>query len=251
MHQITAIIPTFNEERNLADALQSVQFADEILVVDSYSTDRTVQIAESMGARVIQREYGNSASQKNWAIPQATHEWIVLLDADEVVTDALAQEIQAKLQNTPEESAFWIYRSNDFMGRRIRYSGWQGDRVIRLFRKSNCRYEEKHVHAEIITPGKVGILRHKILHNTYKGFDHYIAKLNRYAWWQARDYDAKTGTLTPYHFVVKPFFRFFKHYVTGLGFLDGWPGFTLSILQAYAVFTRYVKIWLIRAGIKE
>lgn len=249
--KITAIIPTYNEEQNIEAALASVSFCDEILVVDSFSTDGTLDIARKYNARIIQREYENSASQKNWAIPQATYEWIVLLDADEVITNNLKKEILATVVNKPKEVAFWIYRSNDFMGQRLKYSGYQDDKVIRLFKRDNCRYEAKHVHAEVIAEGKVGYLKHKIEHDTYKGFDHYIDKLNRYSWWQAHDYQNRTGLLTPYHFVIKPIFRFFKHYIIGKGFLDGLPGFTMSCLQAYAVFSRYVKIWLIRKGVNK
>ena len=249
MSKITAIIPTFNEEANIGAAIESVLFADEIIVVDSFSTDKTVEIAQRYNVRLLQHEYLYPAAQKNWTIPQATHEWIVLLDADEVITPSLREEILEKVKAKPSEAGFWIFRSNDFMGRRINYSGWQGDKVIRLFKKSMCRYEDKQAHEEIETSGKVGFLKHKIHHNTYKGFDHYVAKLNRYAWWQAKDYEKKTGTLTPYHFVIKPWFRFFKHYFIERGFLDGLPGFTISLLQGYAVFTRYVKMWLIRSGI--
>lgn len=251
MSKITAIIPTFNEEANIGAAIESVLFADEIIVVDSFSTDKTVEIAHRFGVKLLQHEYIYPAAQKNWSIPQATNEWIVLLDADEVITPELREEILAKVKTNPTEACFWIYRSNDFMGRRIKYSGWQGDKVIRLFKKSLCRYQDVQVHEEIETSGKVGYLKNKIHHNTYKGFDHYVAKLNRYAWWQAKDYNPKTGVLTPYHFVLKPCFRFFKHYVIERGFLDGVPGFTISLLQGYAVFTRYAKLWLLRNGIKE
>ena len=246
MNGITAIIPTYNEEANLASAIESVQFADEILVIDSFSTDKTIEIAKSYGVRLIQHEYENSAAQKNRAIPMVTNEWIVLLDADEVVTPALREEIIAKVNSKPDEAGFWIQRSNDFMGRRIKYSGWQGDRVVRLFRKSFCRYEEKNVHAEVIADGKLGYLKNRIHHNTFKGFDHYVTKVNRYAELQAKDFDTKTGKLTFYHFVLRPCFRFFKHYILKLGFLDGFPGFAISLFSGYAVFARYAKLWLLR-----
>lgn len=250
MSKITAIIPTFNEEANIAAAIQSVQFADEIIVVDSFSTDKTAEIVKSFGVKLLQHEYIHSAAQKNWTIPQATHDWIVLLDADEVITPELQNEIIEKVKSDPKEACFWIYRSNDFMGRRIKYTGWQRDKVIRLFRKSMCKYEDKRVHAEIITTGSIGYLRNKILHNTYKGLDHYLEKLNRYTWLQAEDYNEKTGTLTPYHFIIKPWFRLFKHYILERGFLDGMQGFIISVLHCYAVFLRYVKVWMLRKGIR-
>lgn len=247
--KVTAIIPTLNEEENIERALESVQFADEIIVVDSFSTDRTIEIAKSFGARILQRKYETAAIQKNWTIPQASHDWIVLLDADEWITAPLQEEIQQVINNEPKEVAFWIGRNNTFMGQRIRYSGWQNDRVIRLFRKSHCQYDDKRVHEEVEADGQVGTLVNRIEHDTYRTFDHYVEKLNRYAWLQAHDYDKKVKRISLVHILVKPPVRFCKHYFLGLGFLDGFPGFMISILQAYAVLTRYAKLWLIRRGI--
>jgi glycosyltransferase involved in cell wall biosynthesis len=247
--KISAIIPCFNEEKNIEKALQSVQFCDEILVIDSYSTDKTLDIVKKYTDFIVQHEYENSAAQKNRAIPMVHNEWIVLLDADEYLPESLQKEIIETVNRNPKEVAFWIYRQNYFMNKKMNYSGLQGDKVIRLFRKSKCRYENKHVHAEIMADGKVGFLKNKIVHNTYKGIDNHITKLNRYATWQAKDYDKKTGSLTPYHFFVKPAFRFMKHYVIKLGFLDGVPGLTYSFLASYAVFMRYVKLWLLRRNL--
>ena len=247
---ITAIIPTFNEEKKLEKALISVGFADEIIVVDSFSTDNTLKIAEKYATKILQREYENSASQKNWTIPQAKHEWIFLLDADEWITPALRKEIFKLYKQGFDKDAYWIYRNNYFMGRRIKYSGWQGDKVIRLFKKE-CRYENKHVHAEIITKDKkVGFLKNHIEHDTYTTLDNYISKLNRYAQWQAEDYNNRMGRITPFHVLLKPIFRFNIHYIVKLGILDGIPGFTISVLQAYAVMMRYIKLWLYRKNMQ-
>lgn len=248
MPKITAIIPTFNEENNIKEVLESVGFADELLVVDSFSTDQTLEIARQFPTRIIQREYQNSASQKNWAIPQATHEWILLVDADERVTPALRDEILQLIHQWSDTQpvAFWIGRINHFMGQQVRFSGWQNDKVIRLFRKDKCRYEEKKVHAEIIANGAVGKLQNKFLHFTFRSMDHYVEKINRYAAWQAQDYDQRTGFLTPYHFVLKPFWGFFKHFILKQGFRDGVVGFTIAKLQSYGIFMRYVNLWLLR-----
>ena len=132
---LTAIITTFNEEHNIEDVIKSVAFADEILVVDSYSTDNTTQIARSLGASVIEHEYINGATQKNWIIPQARNPWIILLDADERVPDQLRNEIIEVLKTNPEVAGFWIYRTFHFMGKLIKHSGWKNDKVIRLFKR--------------------------------------------------------------------------------------------------------------------
>lgn len=247
MVKLSAIIPAGNEIHNIEAAIASVDFADEIMVVDSFSTDGTYEKALELDVKVIRREYQYSTSQKNWAIPQAKHEWILLLDADERVTSDLKAELLEILKNPhPDIVAYWIGRRNHFMGEPVNYSGWRNDKVIRLFKRDFCRYEDKQVHGEIIANGKVGNLKHKLDHNTYVTFDKYIEKMNRYATWQAKDYDKKTGTLTPYHFILKPFWGFFKHYVIQSGFRDGVVGLSISYIQGYVVFMRYVKIWLLR-----
>lgn len=251
MQKLTAILPVGNEIQNIEAVIDSVKFADEILVVDSFSTDGTYEKAQELATKVIRRDYEYSASQKNWAIPQAEHQWILLLDADERVTPELEAEIKSILQDPPENIvAYWIGRANHFMGKRVNYSGWRNDKVIRLFKKDFCKYEDKHVHSEIIANGKIGRLKNKLHHNTYVTLDKYIEKLNRYATWQAKDYDKKTGVLTPYHFVIKPFWGFFKHYVVQSGFRDGVVGLTIGYLQGYAVFMRYAKLWLLRKNRK-
>lgn len=247
MVKLSAIIPAGNEIHNIEAAIASVDFADEIMVVDSFSTDGTYEKALELDVKVIRREYQYSTSQKNWAIPQAKHEWILLLDADERVTSDLKAELLEILKHPhPDIVAYWIGRRNHFMGEPVNYSGWRNDKVIRLFKRDFCRYEDKQVHGEIIANGKVGNLKHKLDHNTYVTFDKYIEKMNRYATWQAKDYDKKTGTLTPYHFILKPFWGFFKHYVIQSGFRDGVVGLSISYIQCYVVFMRYVKIWLLR-----
>src|SRR5210317_894987 len=213
MSKLTAIIPTGNEIRNIEEVIDSVQFADEIIVVDSKSTDGTFEKAIELGVKVIQREFDYHATQKNWTIPQAKHEWILLVDADERVTPELKNEIIDLLKDPPENIvAYWIGRINHFMGERVHYSGWRNDSVIRLFKRDHCRYDDKHIHEEIIADGPVGKLKNKLLHNTYTTFDNYMSKMNRYATLQAKDYDNRTGMITPYHLVIKPFWGFFKHY---------------------------------------
>lgn len=249
MHKLTAIIPTGNEIHNIEAVIASVNFADEILVVDSLSTDGTFEKAQVIASKVIQREYEYSASQKNWAIPQAQHEWILLVDADERVTQELKEEIiQILKQQEIKDVGFWIGRINHFMGQRVNYSGWRNDRVIRLFKRDYCKYQDKHVHEEIIADGTIGKLKNKLYHNTYITFDKYMEKMNRYATWQAKDYDKKTGKLTSYHFIIKPFWGFFKHYIIQSGFRDGFVGLTIGYIQGYVVFMRYVKLWLLRRG---
>ena len=250
MQKVTAIIPTYNEEANIERSLQSVQWADEIIVVDSFSTDRTVEIAEKLAHKVVQHEYKNSAAQKNWIIPQAAHPWIFLLDADEWVVPELRDEVQKILREGTDISAFWIKRQNYFFGKKVKYSGWQDDAVIRLFRKDNSRYQDLHVHAEVETSGKIGWLKNKLHHNTYISFSSLFTKLEKYTTWGAYDRVNKTKKVTLYHLMIKPMFRFFKHYILKLGFLDGREGFIISALSSYNVFLRAFKIIRLKEGEK-
>ena len=239
MEKITAIIPTGNEEHNIVDAINSVSFANEIMIVDSFSKDKTIELATPLVDTVLQREYQNSASQKNWAIPQAKHDWIIILDADERITEELREEIISTINSNKFFSGFWIRRENHFMGKKVNFSGWRGDKVIRLFKRDECIYEDKNVHSEIVSNGKISILKNKLIHNTFISKENYLKKLERYARWQAKDYDQKTGKINIYHTQIKPLARFIKHYILQLGILDGHVGYVISSLQAKAVRMRY------------
>lgn len=250
MEKLTAIIITKNEILNIASVIDSVRFADEIIVVDSFSTDGTFEKALELNVTAIQRKFTYHAEQKNWIIPQAKHDWVLIVDADERLTPELQTEILEVLSNEQQDVAFWIGRMNHFMGKRVNYSGWRNDKVIRLFKRDLCLYEDKLVHEEIVAQGSVGHLKSKLSHNTYTTMDAYMDKMNRYATKQAKDYDKKTGTLNPYHFVIKPFWGFFKHYIIQSGFRDGVVGLTIGFIQGYVVYMRYVKLWLLRRNLK-
>jgi glycosyltransferase involved in cell wall biosynthesis len=255
MEKITAIIPTFNEEFHIKEAIESVLWCDEVIVVDSFSTDRTVEIVKSFPqVRLLQREYEHSASQKNWTIPQASHPWIFLLDADERPTAELVEEIKHVVKTGTKYSGFWIYRRNHFMGKRINYSGWQSDKVIRLFKRDECSYENKHVHAEIISKGEISILREKLIHYTYKDLNSYLKKADRYTTWGALDryhkFEKRGHRIGLTYLFFRPFGRFIRHYFWRLGILDGTHGFVVSALAAYNVFIRAVKIWRLQNGEK-
>ena len=244
--KLTAIIPTKNEAHNIEAALKSVLFADEIMVVDSFSTDETVQLARTYTDFVLQREYDYPASQKNWAISQASHEWVLLLDADERIPHELQMEIIEILKNGTDKSAFWIYRRNHFMGKPIRFSGWQNDRVIRLIRRDKCRYADKLVHEEIETNGEVGVFKNRMLHFTYTDLKTYLEKMDRYTTWAAMEKMKKNRRVNFFHLGIKPLYRFFTHYFLRFGFLDGKHGLIISVLSAYSVFLRYVKIFRLK-----
>lgn len=246
--KVTAIIPTFNAENTIENALKSILWANEILIVDSFSTDKTLEIAKKYTHSILQHEYINSSAQKNWIIPQASNEWIFLLDSDEVASKGLIEEIKSTLSGDLFSDAYWVSRENHFMGKKLKFV-WRGDKVIRLFKKDLCRYQDLMVHAEIETTGSVGMLKHKITHYSYQGgLQRHLKKLDIYTTWGAYDRVKKGERITFLHLIFKPFYRFIRHYIFFLGFLDGKVGFIVSVFSSYTVFLRSLKIWRIRRG---
>jgi glycosyltransferase involved in cell wall biosynthesis len=240
---LSVIIPTFNEEETIEDCLASVAFADEILVVDSFSTDRTVEVARARGARVVQREYGYSAQQKNWAIPQARHEWVLLVDADERVSPELGEEIRDLLARDPRADGYWIRRANHFLGKRIRHCGWGTDRVIRLFRRDVSRYQDRQVHAEIDLPGPLPTLRHPLEHHTFRSWSQYWRKLDLYSEWGARQMLQEGRRTDGAQILLRPTGRFIRMYFLRFGFLEGTHGVILSMLGAFTVYLKHARLW--------
>lgn len=250
MTKITAIIPSFNEEHNIQGAIESCLFADEIIVVDSFSSDKTVEIIKTFPqVKLLEHEYIHSAAQKNWTIPQAENDWIFLLDADERTSKSLIDEMKQTIESNPKEVAFWIGRDNYFMDKKLNHI-WAGDAVIRLFRKSMCRYEDKNVHAEILADGSIGRLKNRLMHDTYKGkgLEAHLLKGLRYTTWAAMDRVDKIQKVTLFHLLVKPFFAFLKRYILEKGCLDGKQGFIISCMGSWNVFIRNVKIWRMHNG---
>ncbi len=244
--KLTALLPTFNEEAHLAGCIDSVAWADEILVVDSFSTDATREIARARGARVVEHEYVNSAAQKNWSIPQCSHEWVLVVDSDERVTPELRREIEGVLtadaNGRPVADGYRIGRINHFLGRRIEHCGWQNDTVLRLFRRDKGRYQEREVHADVLVEGKIGRLRHKLLHYTFRDFEQYMRKFDRYTSWAAGDRGRRTPRVGYTHLLLRPLGRFLKQYVLKRGFLDGRVGLVVCLLASYSVFMKYAKL---------
>jgi len=242
MTKITAIIPTLNEEERIQNSLTSAEFADEVIVIDSYSTDRTVEIVKQSNAVLLQRKFDDFSSQKNYAIEQASNDWIIWIDADEVLTKELQQEIRFAIKNAKELVGFYIYRVFFFKGKRMRYTGTQNDKLIRVFNRNHCKYEGK-VHEKIKAEGKLGVLENKIFHFSYISFDRYIVKLNQHSALKAEELFEKRMLITPFHIIIKPIARFIKHYFIKLGFLDGFYGFVISFALSYGVLVRYIKLW--------
>lgn len=240
---LSVLVPMKNEERNVEPCLRSVRWADEVVVVDSGSTDGTLEIARSIADRVLEHEYVNSAAQKNWALPQLTHRWVLIVDADERVTPALQAEIESVLRNDARADGYWIGRSNHFLGRPIRSAGWQRDRVLRLFDRTKGEYEPLHVHAEVRIRGRVESLRERLVHHTYRDLDAYFEKFGRYTRWSAEDLKKKGVRASGARLLLRPWLRFLRMYVLEGGFREGRAGIVLCMLAAFSVFTKYARRW--------
>jgi glycosyltransferase involved in cell wall biosynthesis len=232
-----------NEEHNAGEVLGSVRWAEEVVVVDSGSTDGTLAIARAIADRVLEHEYVNSAAQKNWALPKLTHRWVLIVDADERVTPALRAEIESVLANPARADGYWIGRANHFLGTPIRSAGWQRDRVLRLFDRTKGEYEPLHVHAEVRIRGRVESLNARLVHHTYRDLDAYFEKFGRYTRWSAEDLKKKGVRASPSRLLFRPWLRFLRMYVLEGGFREGRAGIVLCMLAAFSVFTKYARRW--------
>lgn len=248
---ISVLITTFNEERNLPDCLASVAWADEIVVVDSFSSDRTVAIAQAAGATVKQRVYVNPADQKNWAIPQCAHRWVLILDADERALPELMAEIQGLLARPggPPAAAYEIRRRTICFGSELRFCGLQRDRVTRFFDRTRARYSEREVHEELVVDGPVACLTAPMIHFTYRTFDDYLEKFGRYTTWSANDLWKRGKRTGWWKLLVKPVARFISMYLFKLGVLDGSAGLVYCGLGSAGVFVRHAKLWAMQRAV--
>ena len=245
MQTLTVIIPTFNEEKYIEDCLQSVSFANQIIIIDSFSSDATVTLAKKFGCEIIERKFDNFSNQKNEAIQYAKSNWILFLDADERVTKKLKIEIENTI-NKAKLEAYKIRFPHFYMNRFLYHTE---NKVTRLV-KNNEIYFEGLVHEKLIHNGKAGVLDNFMIHYTYKGLFHYIKKKDSYAWFQAKMAKEKNKKATIIHLIFKPFYRFFHTYFIRKGFLDGIPGLAVATIDAYGVFSRYVKMILIDKDLK-
>ncbi|HVS02712.1 MAG TPA: glycosyltransferase family 2 protein, partial [Thermoanaerobaculia bacterium] len=240
---LSVIITTFNEQANIGECVASVLWADEILVVDSFSTDRTVEIIRQYPVRLEQREYYGSAAQKNWAMDRVGHDWVLIVDADERVPEALAREILGVLSGEPPVAGFAIRRENVFLDKVIEHSGWSTDKVIRLFRRDKGRYPNRRVHADLSIDGATALLDHAFMHYTFRSFDQYFDKFLNYAEWGAAQAFREGRRVGLLELAGRPWWRFVRTYFLQLGVLDGLHGFVLCTLQAFGVFLKYARLW--------
>ncbi len=240
---LSVVIPTFNEAQNIEACIQSIEnMAEEVIVMDNFSVDGTADIARSLHARVFQRQFDNFSANKNAAIEKSSHDWILLLDADERLTPALREEIKNVLES-PQADAFRIKRDAYYRDRKVRC--WSSKSVTRLFRKNKARYDPaKLVHEElVVSNGRIATLRHPLEHYTFRSFEQYLPKVHSFTSLAAREAFQKGHRAGWLSLWIFPSMRFVRTYIFKAGVLDGVPGLVIAWLSAYTVYLKMAKLW--------
>jgi len=237
---VSVVIITKNEERNIRDALESVRDFDDIVVVDSFSEDRTVEICREYTGRVYQHAWPGFSAQKQRAVDYAKNEWVLILDADERVPEDLKNEMTAAV-SSDRYSGYFVSRKNFFLGKWMRHSGWWPDRTLRLFRKGVSCVEPREVHEKVIVKGATSSLNTPLLHYTYRTLSDYVKKMEKYSTLSAEEIGRRAGVPSGLKMLVNPFLVFVKMYFLRQGFRDGLHGFILATLYAVQTFLKYAK----------
>ncbi|WP_348647106.1 CDP-glycerol glycerophosphotransferase family protein [Arenibacter sp. F26102] len=249
INKISAILITYNEDIHINAVLENVKFADEIIVVDSFSTDGTIEkIKERPNVKLIQRPFVNYTDQKSYALEQATNDWVLFLDADERIPDRLRNEILETVNSKePTADAYYCYRIFMFKNKVLRFSGWQRDKNYRLFKKSKVHFtQDRIVHETLVVNGQSGVLKNKLIHYSYKNYEDYKGKMIKYGQMKAVEELKKDYSPNLYHFIFRPFYKFFNHYILRFGVLDGKKGLIICYLNALGVFSRYKELKRLR-----
>lgn len=248
---ISLVIITLNEEANIERCIRSVPFAKDIVVLDSGSQDRTVEIAKRLGARVRIEAFRGYQKQKIRATAMALHDWVLSLDADEALSPESQEELKELLSRPLEYDAYEFPRLSYHLGRWIRHGGWYPDRQIRLFHRARAEWSEGHVHERLVAK-KTYTLKHPILHWVFKDLSDQVQTNNEYSTLGAKDLLAKGQQFSLWRLVTKPYVKFIETYFFKRGFMDGVAGFVIAVSAAYSVFLKYAKLWeMTRLGNKK
>lgn len=249
--KISATIITFNEERNVARVIESLRCCDEILVLDSGSNDRTVEIAKKLGARVVEASWHGYAAQKNIAAELAAHDWILALDADESLSEALEAEIWQIKKAGPKYDGFTVPRLAQYLGRWILHSGWHPDRKVRLFNKQKAKWVGDFVHESVTVSGSVGHLNSNLLHFTCSSLSEHLRSMDSYTTLAAQEIAARERNVGFAKLLFDPPWTFFRTYILKTGFLDGVEGLAIAYMAALYNFVKYSKARLMSPGRKR
>ncbi len=248
MNRLSVVIIGWNEEERLRACLESAAWADEIVVIDAESTDKTVQVAREFTDKIWVRPWAGFAAQKNFAIEQATGEWVLSLDADERVTTELRERIGRIVRANGPADGYSIPRKNVFWGAWVRRGGLYPDYQLRLFRRDAGHFADSAVHESLVVEGHVEALDEPMLHHSYRGLEDFVTRSNRYSTLAAQEIVSRGGRAGLADLALRPLGRFLSMYILKFGFLDGWRGFVLAVLYANYVFLRMAKAWEARRG---
>jgi len=243
MLPVSIVIVTQNEERNIREALQSIKGAAEIVVIDAFSTDKTVDICREYTDKIYRIEWQGYAKQKQTGIEHARSEWVFILDSDERFTDSLWKEIADIIGNSEKYSGYYVPRKNFFLGKWIRHGGWWPDYTLRLFLRGKAIMQERSVHEKVIVQGGTGYLSNHLEHQTCRSISEYIKKMDIYSTLSAKELKEKGIRSGTFKLVVHPLFTFFKMFIFRLGFMDGIYGLALAVLYSCYTFLKYLKLW--------
>ncbi len=245
MEGLSVTIITLNEEENIRDCLESVKWADEIIVIDSESTDKTVDICKEYTEKIyLEREWHGFGKQKNLCIEKAKGPWILNIDADERITPELKKEVEHVLSGGQGRySGFYIPRKSFFIGKWIRYCGWYPDYNLRLFRKDKGRFSERLVHESVELKEKAGYLKNPLEHYTYKSIGDYLLRAEKYSKLAAEEMLKNGKTVNYFDILLRPLSTFLKMFILKRGFLEGYRGLILSYLYASYTLSKYAKLW--------
>ncbi len=241
--KISVTIITHNEEENIENCLKSIKWADEIVVVDSFSADKTLAICKKYKAKIIKSKWLGYSRQKNLAIDKARNEWILSIDADERITKELLDEIKKEFERGDAADGYYIARKNFFLGKWIKQCGWYPDYNLRLFKKSKGRFIEREVHERAEVNGATKYLKHPLEHYTYKTLSDFISRLDRYSTLSAVELYKKGKRAGWSHLTIRPITTFLKMFFMKMGFLEGFYGILLSGLYSFYTFSKYAKLW--------
>jgi glycosyltransferase involved in cell wall biosynthesis len=246
MHKLSVTIITKNEEINIRRCLESVKWADEVIVIDSGSTDRTKEICREYKCILYETPWLGFGKTKALAVSKTTNEWILSIDADEVLTPELVYEIRELLTAEPPYRGYRIKRNSFYLGKMVQFCGWNRDYTLRLFNKANGSFNHKTVHEYVELDSKPGVLKSAMLHYTYPDVASHFDKMKRYAELGADNLFQQNKKATPCHAMLRGVFKFIKMYLLQKGFLDGITGFLLSVNSAWGVYYKYLLLWDMR-----
>lgn len=241
---ISACIITFNEERNIRDCLESIKWVEEIIVVDSFSKDRTVTLCREYTDKVFQKEWQGHVKQKNCALEYASNEWVLCVDADERISPELKEEIERNLSMDAHSfDGCFFPRHSYYLGRWINHGGWYPDYKLRLFKKSKGRWGGKDPHDKVILNGATTHLRGELLHFVYRNLSHQLQTVDNFSTVTANVLKQEGEHFSLLRFLFRPPIRFFEMYIIKKGFRDGLPGFIIAVSSSFYVFLKYAKLW--------